>query len=86
MSLNKKMVISNNAHESFLAVGHIYGSPRHHATQYPSPSIIANVNTINQSGVNFFIGLGDIVNGPTKQRFDIFDEVFLSKLEIPFYN
>ena len=85
-SLNKMQIENSADTVSFLAGGHLYGSPRWKGSLFPSPSILGNIETFNSMGIDFFMGLGDIVVISKPPRLKVLDNFFIKKLNMPFYN
>lgn len=70
---------------SFLVGGHLYGSPFSHSF-FPAPSLLQNIDRINQSGASFFVSLGDNYRLITGVYPSNFFKSFVSQLKIPFLN
>ena len=85
---NSKFLVEPNKQEGFhfFLGGHLYGDAGHQTSIYPSPSLIANIDTINSSGASFFISLGDNVRESNKVQWSNFKNSFTNKLEMPFFS
>ncbi len=74
--------IANNY--SFLLAGHTYGS--HNKSIFPSASILANLDLLNDTEPDFMILLGDIIQRTTELEIAKLKESFLSKVDFPVFN
>lgn len=70
----------------FFLGGHLYGDGGHQGSLYPSPSIIGNIDTINDSDASFFVSLGDNVRVSNKIQWSNFATSFTEKLNMPFFS
>lgn len=70
---------------SFLLVGHPYGAART-SSIYPSASLLANIDLLNDTRASFLILLGDIVQRPNRLEYDTLRNSLLSKLAFPVFN
>ena len=75
---------SSAAGFSFWVAGHIYGNPG--KSVFPSPSMLAQVDTINASPAAFLILLGDNYRRLNAMEVGNFRKYFLDKLEIAAFN
>lgn len=69
---------------SFLAAGHIYGS--HNNPLYPAASLLANIPVLNDSGADFMVLLGDVVQHSNNLNIRLLKNGFTSKLNFPIFN
>lgn len=70
----------------FFLGGHLYGDGGHQASLYPSPSLLANIDTINNSGASFFVSLGDNVRVSNNIQWSNFRTSFTNRLKMPFFS
>lgn len=84
---NKEFLVaeSNPKAFQFFLGGHLYGDGGHQASVYPSPSILGNIDTINNTGASLFISLGDNVRLSNKIQWSNFKRSFTEKLQMPFF-
>lgn len=68
----------------FLLAGHIYGS--HNESIYPSASLLANIQLLNNSEASFMVLLGDIIQRPNKLEIEMLKDSLLSRLNFPVFN
>lgn len=71
---------------TFLVGGHLYGAPRNRRSVFPSASLIANVDVINERGADFFMSLGDAIMYCLPSHYAGFRRGLLDKLELPLFN
>ena len=69
---------------SFLLAGHMYGS--HNESIYPSASLLANIQLLNNSGAHFLVSLGDIVQQANELQIEVLKTSFLLKLNLPVFH
>ena len=87
-SINNHNLVENKMSNgySFLVTGHIYGNPLNNKSVYPSASLLANLDNINNLDADFMILLGDNYWKADSIRIFNFINSFLHKIEIPIYN
>jgi len=71
---------------SFWAVGHLYGSSQHSASRVPSATLLANIDTINESDALFFVSLGDNFRSASPIQIANFKDQFADRISIPVFN
>lgn len=71
---------------SFLVGGHLYGTGLNQDSVFPSPSLLANIERINDSGASLFMALGDIFRRADSVHIDTFLRSFALKLHMPLFN
>jgi len=82
LSINK-----NVGDHSFFVAGKIFGSVYDCSTSvFPAPSVIASIDIVNSSSVDFFVSLGDIYGRPSLLNIQNFNKSFASKINMPFFN
>ena len=81
---NKKSKITKDY--SFVLLGHIYGSQQAKNSVYPSSSLLANIDLIDDFSNSFVVSLGDMVINPSKDNFSNLKMSLLDKISIPFFN
>lgn len=86
-NINGKYLRANENYDkySFLVAGHIYGHPEPRSV-YPSGNVLANIDVINEMGVQFFISLGDNFRMSDFDNMNNFIESFGNKLSMPMFN
>jgi len=77
---------TESAQFSFLLIGHPYGTPGLHQSVYPSPSLLANIDLLNDKNPAFIVLLGDIVRKSTRSQMDTLKRSLLLKLAAPVFN
>ena len=82
---NKVIEISNDDNYSFIAAGHLYGSPTINSA-FPSANILGMIDEINQMNCSFFISLGDNFRETDKIQIDNYIKSFSDKIHIPIFN
>lgn len=70
---------------SFFAVGHIYGAPGS-ASVFPSSTLLANIEMINNNNAKFIISMGDNFQKGEEKYIESFIMSTSSKIEIPMFN
>ncbi len=71
---------------SFFVAAHLFGSTYSGGAIFPSASIQAAIDMINDNSANIFIALGDIYFNAYSLRFKKFNESFASKVNMPIFN
>jgi hypothetical protein len=71
---------------SFLAIGHLYGSPAKERSFRPAATVLANLDRMNGEGAVFLVTLGDNVRKADERSFALYREVFASKFAIPVFD
>jgi hypothetical protein len=69
---------------SFWVVGHVYGECES-ISMYPTGTLLANLDTINESDAVMLVTLGDIVKAPDEQRLRNFRRI-TDKIRVPVFN
>lgn len=83
----KEFPLSKGTEEyTFLAAGHIYGSPGNRYSVHPSPTILASIDRINREKPEFFLSLGDMVRISWKGELSVLKDTLIRKIDAPFIN
>lgn len=69
---------------SFLAAGHVYGTPSPSA--YPAASFLANIEKFKNMDAHFLVMMGDIIQHISESEINIFKFTIADKLGIPIFN
>ncbi len=69
---------------SFIVTGHFYGN-RFNKTGYPTNTVYANLDWINESKTNFMVTLGDLFMD-VSHDIPLYQKSFFSKLKKPLFN
>ena len=77
---------SDRTSYSFLIGGHLYGAPENSSSVFPSSSLLANLDPINATRADFFMGLGDIIWRSYDVEMPLFKRSFAAKLKMPLFN
>ncbi|MDE4907725.1 metallophosphoesterase [Methanogenium marinum] len=70
---------------SFLVIGHAYGAP-YSPSVYPSSSLLAKIDLINQNNASFIVLTGDNFRNADNTNIENFIGSFSSKINIPIFN
>lgn len=71
---------------SFLAIGHLYGSPAKERSFRPAETVLANLDKLNGEGAAFLVTLGDNVRKADERSLSLYREAFASKLAMPVFD
>jgi hypothetical protein len=69
---------------SILLGGHLYGG--YNESLFPSPSLLASIDSINAMGAKFFVSLGDMFQFSNAVHISKFQDTFAFKLKMPLFN
>lgn len=71
---------------SFFIGGHLYGASEDWNSEFPSSTIISNIDMINANGASFFVSLGDNFRESDRIQIENFKKSFASRVTIPIFN
>ncbi|BBM84893.1 metallophosphoesterase family protein [Candidatus Uabimicrobium amorphum] len=84
--INQKFLTNDNKNYNFLVLGHTYGAPENKHSVFPSSSLLANLDNINNSECAFVVSLGDTVRNSTDIQLANYKYFFAQKLKFPIFN
>jgi hypothetical protein len=86
-SINKKPIDNSDSNEfTFLVAGHVYGSSHNTFSVFPCPSLLSNIDKINNSNALLLILLGDNYRQLDNLNINAFKSSFLDKIKMPVFN